>query len=220
MLEIKFINESKNPDPCYAMPDDAGMDLRANLDLSKCEKIEGVDMLVLVPGQKMLVPTGLRFSIPSGYEATIRPKSGISIKTDLDVILGTIDSKYVGEVSVIVRNSGDSLLYIADGQKIAQIVFTPVVRAQLYKVESLEKTERGEGGFGSTDDIYMPFGKHKGKHIEDVPASYLLYIYEQGISTEYHRLRNYIQQNKRRLEEKVEKIKINKSLQNAREWNS
>ena len=121
----------------------AGMDLQAAITGS----------LVIEPGQRRLVPCGFAIAVPRGYEAQIRPRSGLALKHGLSIpnAPGTIDSDYRGEVGVILINLGDEAVRIEPGQRIAQLVICPVVRAVLAEVEALEDTERGPGGFGHTD---------------------------------------------------------------------
>lgn len=128
--------------PSYQTTGAAGADLCACL----------TESLVLAPGQWALVPTGLSFAIPSGYEIQVRPRSGLAAKHGLTVLNspGTIDSDYRGEVKVILINLGSQDFTISHGDRIAQMVVAPVVQAQFQVVESLSATERGQGGFGST----------------------------------------------------------------------
>lgn len=129
--------------PTYATQGAAGADLRANLpDRGR---------VVLAPGARALVPTGLRFDIPEGYEVQLRPRSGLALKHGITLpnAPGTIDSDYRGPVGVIVMNAGEAVYIIAHGDRIAQMVVAPVVRAT-FREEALSETERGAGGFGST----------------------------------------------------------------------
>ena len=132
------------PLPDYATAGAAGMDLRA--------AVPADNPLLLRPGQRALVPTGLRFAIPDGFEAQIRPRSGLALKYGIGMVNapGTIDSDYRGPVGVLLINFGDAPFLISRGDRIAQIVFAPVARAEWIEVETLEITERGAGGFGST----------------------------------------------------------------------
>src|SRR6185295_1317414 len=120
----------------------AGMDLSAALD----------DVLELAPGKRALVPCGFAIAIPEGYEGQVRPRSGLALKHGLSIpnAPGTIDSDYRGEVCVLVINLGEEAVRIAPGDRIAQLVISPVTRAELDEVESLEDTSRGSGGFGHT----------------------------------------------------------------------
>jgi dUTP pyrophosphatase len=128
--------------PAYATAGAAGCDLRAAL----------AEPLTLPPGARALVPTGLALAIPEGYEAQVRMRSGLAIKSGLALLNapGTIDSDYRGEVKVILANLGDAPVTLARGERIAQLVFAPVVRAKLTRAEALTQTEREAGGFGST----------------------------------------------------------------------
>lgn len=141
-LKVKIINKSKNPLPNYATENSAGMDLRANLS----------DTVTLNPGERKLIPTGLYIQLPSGYEAQIRPRSGLAINQGITVLNspGTIDADYRGEIKVIICNFSDASYFITNGDKIAQMVITKVPRVEFCEVESLEETERGTKGFGHT----------------------------------------------------------------------
>jgi dUTP pyrophosphatase len=132
------------PLPAYQTRAAAGADLRANLpDRGR---------LVLDPGARALVPTGLRLAIPAGYEVQIRPRSGLALKHGITLpnAPGTIDSDYRGPLGVIVLNAGDSPFEIRHGARIAQMVVAPVVQARFEPVAVLDETDRGAGGFGST----------------------------------------------------------------------
>ncbi len=130
--------------PQYETTGAAGADLRAHL--------ENKDSLIIAPGARVLVPTGLSFEIPHGYEVQIRPRSGLSFKTDLLVVNspGTIDCDYRGEVKIILGNFGKEDFVIKHGERIAQMVMAPVWQARISAVEELSDTQRGAGGFGST----------------------------------------------------------------------
>lgn len=132
--------------PAYETPGAAGSDLRANLP-------EGV--IVLEPGARALVPTGLRFEIPQGFEVQVRPRSGLALKHGITLVNspGTIDSDYRGEVGIIVLNTGAEQFEITHGQRIAQIVVAPVVQAVFEIATEISDTRRGSGGFGSTGDV-------------------------------------------------------------------
>ena len=132
------------PTPAYASAGAAGMDLYAAL-------AEG-QKLVLEPGARDLTPTGMMIALPEGYEAQVRPRSGLAVQHGVTVLNapGTIDSDYRGEIKVILVNHGEDLLRIKRGDRIAQIVFAPVVRAVFDTVDTLDETDRGSGGFGST----------------------------------------------------------------------
>ena len=133
---------AKLPLPSYATEHSAGMDLQAAIDAA----------LTLAPGARMLVPTGLTIALPEGYEAQIRPRSGLALKHGITLVNtpGTIDADYRGEIGVIVINHGDVPFAIEPGMRIAQMVISPYTRAQFSEVLELPSTERGAGGFGST----------------------------------------------------------------------
>lgn len=130
--------------PAYESEQAAGMDLRAAL-------AEGEEV-TLAPGARAMVPTGLAIALPSGFEAQVRPRSGLAAKQGVTVLNspGTVDADYRGEVKVILINHGDEPVVIDRGMRIAQMLFAPVTRGVFAAVESLDETERGAGGFGST----------------------------------------------------------------------
>lgn len=132
------------PLPAYETAHAAGMDLRAALPEA--------EPLTLAPGARALVPTGLAFALPEGYEAQVRPRSGLAFKHGITVLNspGTVDADYRGEVKVILVNLGDAPFTIARGDRIAQMIVAPVTRARWTEVEALPDTARGAGGFGST----------------------------------------------------------------------
>ncbi|OFY86727.1 MAG: deoxyuridine 5'-triphosphate nucleotidohydrolase [Bacteroidetes bacterium RIFCSPLOWO2_12_FULL_35_15] len=141
-MKIKIINKSKHELPGYATLAAAGMDLHANLEAP----------IVLKSLERTLVPTGLFMEIPVGYEAQVRPRSGLAFKNGLTVLNspGTIDADYRGEVKVILVNLSNQDFTINDGERIAQMVIAKHEQAEWIQVEQLEETSRGEGGFGST----------------------------------------------------------------------
>lgn len=141
-LEIEIKMEKGASLPVYATEDSAGLDLFANIE----EDIE------LKPLERKLVPTGIYLSIPKGYEAEIRPRSGLAANYGITVLNspGTIDADYRGEVKVLLINLGNSNFKIRKGERIAQIVFKPIVKVRFRIVEELPGTERGKKGFGST----------------------------------------------------------------------
>ena len=141
-MKIQVINKSKHPLPQYATSQSAGMDLRANLDTP----------IVLKPLQRCLVPTGIFMALPEGFEAQVRPRSGLAIKKGIGVLNspGTIDADYRGEVCVILVNLSSEEFVIEDGERIAQMVIARHEQAEWQEVEILEETERGAGGFGHT----------------------------------------------------------------------
>ncbi len=144
-MKIKVVNKSKHPLPEYATPLSAGMDIRANLELP----------VVLQPLERKLIPTGLYIELPEGYEAQIRPRSGLAIKKGITVLNspGTIDADYRGEICVILVNLSAEAFEIQDGERICQMVIAQHAQAEWIEVEELGSTERGAGGFGHT-------GKH------------------------------------------------------------
>ncbi|MFY8127627.1 MAG: dUTP diphosphatase [Chitinophagaceae bacterium] len=141
-IAIKIINTSSNPLPSYATVDSSGVDLMANIDTD----------IVLKPLERKLIPTGIFVEIPSGYEAQIRPRSGLAIKQGITCLNspGTIDADYRGEINVIIINLSDILVTITNGMRIAQMVFAPVTKVNFIENVTLSNTQRGEGGFGST----------------------------------------------------------------------
>lgn len=139
-MEIQVINKSHHPLPEYASLQSAGMDIRANLD----------EPITLQPLQRCLVPTGLFIALPPGTEAQIRPRSGLAWKKGITVLNapGTIDADYRGEIGIILVNLSQEPFVIQDGERIAQMVVARYEQAAWNVVDSLEDTERGEGGFG------------------------------------------------------------------------
>lgn len=140
MEYIKILNKSHHPLPEYSTPCSAGMDLRASIDAP----------LVIKPMERVLVPTGLYMALPEGCEAQVRPRSGLALKHGVTVLNtpGTIDADYRGEIGVILINLGQEDFVIRDGERIAQMVIARYEHADFVSVETLDKTERGEGGFG------------------------------------------------------------------------
>lgn len=141
-IQVKIINRSENPLPSYATADAAGMDLRANLAAP----------LTLQPLERTLVPTGLFIELPAGFEAQVRPRSGLAIKQGLTLLNtpGTIDADYRGEIKIIMINLSNEPQTIQHGDRIAQMVIAPFVQATLEEVPELSDTVRGVGGFGHT----------------------------------------------------------------------
>jgi dUTP pyrophosphatase len=141
-VEIRIRNESQNPLPSYATEGSAGMDLRASI----------IEAITLEPLQRNLVPTGLYIELPPGYEAQVRPRSGLASKHGITCLNspGTIDSDYRGEIKILLVNLSDSKQVIYPGDRIAQMVIQKVERAVLRGVTMLNSTSRGGGGFGST----------------------------------------------------------------------
>ncbi len=141
-MNVRIINKSKHPLPAYATPLSAGMDLRANLD----------NPIVLKPMERCLVPTGLYIALPEGYEAQVRPRSGLALKKGIGVLNapGTIDADYRGEIGVILVNLSAEDFTVEDGERIAQMVVARHERVEWDETDSLDATERGAGGFGHT----------------------------------------------------------------------
>lgn len=141
-VNIKIINNSSNQLPAYETEGSAGMDLRANLE----------NEITLAPLQRALVPTGLFIELPLGYEAQVRPRSGLAIKHGITCLNspGTIDSDYRGEIKIILVNISNESFTIQHGERIAQMIIHPVVKATWQSVKVLMESKRGEGGFGHT----------------------------------------------------------------------
>ena len=141
-MKIKIVNNSKHPLPSYETLTSAGMDLRANID----------DPVVLKSLDRTLVPTGLFIELPAGYEAQIRPRSGLAYKKGISILNtpGTIDADYRGEIKVILINLSKEDFIIKDGERIAQMIMSAHEKAEWLQVEELIETERGSGGFGHT----------------------------------------------------------------------
>lgn len=142
MVKIKVVNRGHQPLPAYATPQSAGMDLRANLDAP----------VTLLPMERRLIPTGLHIALPEGYEAQVRPRSGLALKHGITVLNapGTIDADYRGEIGVVLINLSEQNFVINDGERIAQLVIARYEQGVLAEVEALDETERGEGGYGHT----------------------------------------------------------------------
>lgn len=144
-MQVKIVNKSKHSLPEYATALSAGMDLRANID----------EPVTLRPLQRSLIPTGIYIQLPEGYEAQIRPRSGLAVKHGISIVNspGTIDADYRGEIRVILVNLSDEDFIINDGERICQMVIARHTRVEWLQVDDLDETERGSGGFGHT-------GKH------------------------------------------------------------
>lgn len=142
MTKIRIINRGSQQLPAYATPQSAGMDLRANIE----------DPITLRPLERRIVPTGLYIALPKGYEAQVRPRSGLALKHGITVLNspGTIDSDYRGEIGVLLINLSDTPFVINAGERIAQMVVARHEQAELIEVEELDDTERGAGGYGHT----------------------------------------------------------------------
>lgn len=142
MNKIRIINRGSQQLPAYATPQSAGMDLRANIE----------NPITLRPLERRIVPTGLYIALPEGYEAQVRPRSGLALKHGITVLNspGTIDSDYRGEIGVLLINLSDTPFVINAGERIAQMVVARHEQAELIEVEELDDTERGAGGYGHT----------------------------------------------------------------------
>lgn|SRR5574344_841355 len=140
MIKIKVVNKSNNPLPCYATPLSAGMDLRANL----------TSPITLKPLERKLIPTGLYISLPEGYEAQVRPRSGLALKKGVTVLNtpGTIDADYRGEICIILVNLSNEDFIIENGERVAQMVIARCEQAEFVDVDVLDETDRSDGGFG------------------------------------------------------------------------
>ena len=141
-LSIRILNKGKHPLPHYATAHSAGMDLRANLHAP----------IVIAPGQRALIPTGLFLELPEGTEAQVRPRSGLAFKHGVTVLNapGTIDADYRGEVGVLLINHGQEPFEVKDGERVAQLVVARYVRVTFAESDDLNTSERGAGGFGHT----------------------------------------------------------------------
>jgi len=141
-MKVKIVNSSGNPLPDYSTSSSAGMDLRANLEQA----------VTLKPLERRLIPTGLFMELPEGFEAQIRPRSGLALKKGISVLNtpGTIDADYRGEIGIILVNLSNKAFVVEKGERICQMVINKVETIQWSQVESLDESERGEGGFGHT----------------------------------------------------------------------
>ena len=142
MLKIKVVNKGHQPLPQYATAQSAGMDLRANID----------EPITLKPLERRLIPTGLHIALPVGYEAQVRPRSGLALKKGITVLNtpGTIDADYRGEIGVVLVNLSNEPFTVEPGERIAQMVIAKHEQADFVVVEELDETERGAGGYGHT----------------------------------------------------------------------
>lgn len=142
MIKIRVVNKGGQQLPEYATPLSAGMDLRADISES----------IVLKPMERRIIPTGLRIALPSGYEAQVRPRSGLALKHGITVLNspGTIDADYRGEIGVLLANLSDRDFTVTAGERIAQMVVARHEQAEFELVDELDPTERGEGGYGHT----------------------------------------------------------------------
>ncbi len=141
-MKVKIVNKSRHPLPSYSTPLSAGMDIRANLD----------QPIVLKSGERILVPTGLFIALPQGYEAQMRPRSGLALKNGISLVNtpGTIDADYRGEIGIIIINFSKEPFTIHDGDRICQMVIKKHETVEWDVYDSLDVTDRGEGGFGHT----------------------------------------------------------------------
>ncbi|SDH11283.1 dUTP pyrophosphatase [Prevotella communis] len=141
-MKVNIINKGHQPLPQYATEQSAGMDLRANLD----------EPVTLKPLERKLIPTGLHIALPAGFEAQVRPRSGLALKKGITVLNtpGTIDADYRGEIGVVLINLSQEDFIVNDGERIAQMVIARHEKADFIEVEILDETERGEGGYGHT----------------------------------------------------------------------
>ena len=141
-MEIKVVNKGHQPLPQYATPQSAGIDLRANLD----------EPITLIPMERRLIPTGLHIALPAGYEAQVRPRSGLALKKGITVLNspGTIDADYRGEIGVLLINLSQDDFVVNDGERVAQMIIARHEQGEFIEVEVLDETERGEGGYGHT----------------------------------------------------------------------
>jgi len=139
-VNVKVVNEGKQQLPQYATPQSAGMDLRANIE----------EPFLLHPGERHLFPTGLHIQLPDGYEGQIRPRSGLALKHGISMVncVGTLDADYTGDVGVLLINLSNQCFEVNPGERIAQLVISPIVQGKWAEVEELDDTERGDGGFG------------------------------------------------------------------------
>lgn len=142
MIKIKVVNRGHQPLPQYATPQSAGLDLRANIS----------EPIVLRPMERKLIPTGLYIALPEGYEAQVRPRSGLALKHGITVLNspGTVDADYRGELGVLLINLSTEDFTVNDGERIAQMVVTRCEQGEFVAVEELDATERGTGGYGHT----------------------------------------------------------------------
>lgn len=141
-MKIQIVKRSRHALPAYATEQSAGMDLRANIE----------EPIILQPMERRLIPTGLYIALPAGYEAQVRPRSGLALKQGITVLNapGTIDADYRGEVGVLLINLSQQPFTINDGERIAQMIIARHEQAELVEVETLDETERGAGGYGHT----------------------------------------------------------------------
>src|SRR5690606_3525328 len=141
-MQVKIVNKSKHPLPEYATALSAGMDLRAAID----------GPVTLRPLPRALIPTGIHIQLPDGYDAQVRPRSGLAVKHGISIVNapGTVDADYRGEIRVVLVNLSDEDFVISDGERICQMVIAQHARVEWQQVDDLDETERGAGGFGHT----------------------------------------------------------------------
>lgn len=164
-MQVQVIRNTLNQLPRYETPESAGCDLRAELNLVN-EKLlfnaqtvrtleNVVTELIIYPGGRALIPTGIKMALPVGFEAQVRPRSGLALKYGITVLNtpGTIDSDYRGDVGVVLINHGTEPFVVNQGDRIAQLVITQITQVQFVPVDALQETNRGAGGFGSTGSI-------------------------------------------------------------------
>ncbi|MCR5714200.1 MAG: dUTP diphosphatase [Bacteroidales bacterium] len=144
-MKVKLVNKSHHNAPAYSTPLSAGMDIRANLDAP----------VTLRPGERRLIPTGLYISLPAGFEAQIRPRSGLALKKGISIVNtpGTIDADYRGEIGIILINHSQEDFTVQDGERICQMVVARHETVEWDLCDTLDETERGEGGFGHTGKL-------------------------------------------------------------------
>lgn len=156
-MKIKIVNKSTNANPEYANLGDSGMDIRANIvecppKMFKCQYVLDAGEVLIYPGGRALIKTGIFVGLPKDYELQVRSRSGLALKQGLHVLNspGTIDEGYINEIGVILQNSGESMVKVSHGDRIAQIVLQHVPKIEWEKVDTLEDTERGLTGFGDS----------------------------------------------------------------------
>lgn len=165
-MRVKIVNKSKHPMPKYATEGSSCVDLYANLTPEILDKLKAYgdvtryknmfddekSWIMINPGSRVLIPTGIHIQLPEGYEAQVRPRSGLALKYGITVLNtpGTIDSDYTGEIGVILMNSGTEPFSVGNGDRIAQMALVRYDKFEFEEVETLDKTERGNGGFGHT----------------------------------------------------------------------
>ena len=159
-MKVQIVRNTLNPLPRYETPESAGCDLRADVNSVNTKLLFGsytvkddyTTRVVIRPGGRALIPTGLKIALPEGYEARIQPRSGLALKHGITVLNtpGCIDSDYRGDIGVILMNTSNEPFEVLQGDRIAQMLISKVERAQFIPVDELNETDRGAGGFGST----------------------------------------------------------------------